>query len=193
MLASWRSMTKIAGSGSTPTCRGSGTLPYRMSKLQKKPSALKREHPSLQNMKFLDFFLLWWMVSQFFPPGSRSGFWIVIRIHWHDWIQIQFGSGSATLVKMSTSVVPGTGFINIFLGEEICGSCDPFADASIPPGSDREQFSSHTGGVWKRRAGVRARYPGQSAGAGLCAAQRQGLPDTPQVSGGKKSSELMHC
>jgi hypothetical protein len=27
-----------------------------MSKLQKKPSALKKEHPALQNMKFLIFF-----------------------------------------------------------------------------------------------------------------------------------------
>jgi hypothetical protein len=30
----------------------------RTSKLQEKPSALKREHPALQNMKFLDFFLI---------------------------------------------------------------------------------------------------------------------------------------
>jgi hypothetical protein len=31
--------------------------PYRISKLQKKPSALKIKHPALQNMKFLNFFL----------------------------------------------------------------------------------------------------------------------------------------
>jgi hypothetical protein len=30
--------------------------PERKSKLQKKPSALKREHPALQNMKFINFF-----------------------------------------------------------------------------------------------------------------------------------------
>jgi len=32
--------------------------PLRKSKLQKKPSALKGEHPALQIMKFLKFFLL---------------------------------------------------------------------------------------------------------------------------------------
>jgi hypothetical protein len=39
-----------------------------MSKLQKKLSALKREHLALQNMKFLNFC----------PPGSGSGFGIRI-------------------------------------------------------------------------------------------------------------------
>ncbi len=36
----------------------------------------------------------------FCPTGSGSGFRIRIqfRIHWPDWIQIQFGSGSTTLV-----------------------------------------------------------------------------------------------
>jgi hypothetical protein len=32
------------------------------SKLQEKPSALKREHPALQNMKFLDFFIFLWVI-----------------------------------------------------------------------------------------------------------------------------------
>ncbi len=32
--------------------------PERTFKLQKKPSALKRKHPALENMKFLNFFLL---------------------------------------------------------------------------------------------------------------------------------------
>jgi hypothetical protein len=32
----------------------------------KKPSALKREHPALQNMKFLDFFSIF--VGHFCPP-----------------------------------------------------------------------------------------------------------------------------
>ncbi len=31
--------------------------PYRTHKLQEKPSALKKEHPALQNMKFFYFFL----------------------------------------------------------------------------------------------------------------------------------------
>jgi hypothetical protein len=46
--------------------------------LQKKPSALKREHPALQNMKFLKFFLLLWVIFGLLNPdldpeyGSRS-------------------------------------------------------------------------------------------------------------------------
>jgi hypothetical protein len=39
-------------------------------KLQEKLSALKREHPALQIMKFLNFFLIWWVI--FYPPGSGS-------------------------------------------------------------------------------------------------------------------------
>jgi hypothetical protein len=56
-----------------------------VSKLQKKPSALKREHPALQNMKYLIF------VDHFCPPGSGSGFRIRIQIpiHWPDWIRIR--------------------------------------------------------------------------------------------------------
>ncbi len=41
-----------------------------MSKLQEKPSALKREHPALQKMKFINFFMFW---GHFCPTGSRSG------------------------------------------------------------------------------------------------------------------------
>ncbi len=66
-----------------------------MSKLQKKPSALKRGHPTLQNMNFYQFFSTF--VSHFCPPGSGSGFRIRIRIHWPDWIRIR--SGSETLLR----------------------------------------------------------------------------------------------
>jgi hypothetical protein len=45
--------------------------PVRTSKLQTKPSALKREHPALQNMNFLNFSII---VGHFCPP------WIRIRI-----------------------------------------------------------------------------------------------------------------
>ncbi len=38
------------------------------SKLQKKPSALKRKHPALQNMKFLNFFLLSWVIFVLLDP-----------------------------------------------------------------------------------------------------------------------------
>jgi hypothetical protein len=33
-----------------------------MSKLQEKPSALKREHPALQKMNFVNFFLCLWVI-----------------------------------------------------------------------------------------------------------------------------------
>ncbi len=42
--------------------------PLRMSKLQEKPSANKRKHPALQNMKFLYLFYF----HRSFMPGSRS-------------------------------------------------------------------------------------------------------------------------
>ncbi len=51
--------------------------PKRMSKLQEKPAVLKREHPTFQNIKFLNFvlfvgsFLPSWI--RFCPPGSGSG------------------------------------------------------------------------------------------------------------------------
>jgi hypothetical protein len=50
-----------------------------MSKLQEKPSALKREHPVLKNMKILDFFLFLWVIYALLDPelqfecGSGSG------------------------------------------------------------------------------------------------------------------------
>ncbi len=40
------------------------------SKLQEKPAALKREHPTLHNMTFLDFFSIF--VGHFCPSGSGS-------------------------------------------------------------------------------------------------------------------------
>ncbi len=57
----------------------------RTSRLQEKPSALKREHPALQNMKFMYFFLFLGVI-----------FALLDRIHWPDWIRIQ--SGSETLI-----------------------------------------------------------------------------------------------
>ncbi len=73
-----------------------------MSKLQKKPSALKRGHPTLQNMNFYKFFSTF--VGHFCPPGSGSGFRIRIRIHWPDWIHIQSGSRSETLFSNGLAV-----------------------------------------------------------------------------------------
>jgi hypothetical protein len=39
---------------------------------QKKPSALKREHPALQNMKFLNFFLLLWVIFALMDPDPLN-------------------------------------------------------------------------------------------------------------------------
>jgi hypothetical protein len=50
----------------------------RTSKLQKKPSALKREHPALENI----FKIVFYFCGSFL----------------HSWIWIKMGSGSATLV-----------------------------------------------------------------------------------------------
>jgi hypothetical protein len=43
--------------------------------LQDKPSVLKREHPVLQKMKFLNFFLFLWVIFAFLEPylDSESG------------------------------------------------------------------------------------------------------------------------
>jgi hypothetical protein len=45
--------------------------PERTSRLQEKPSALKREHPAIQNMKFVSFLKIF---------GSLLSSWIRIRI-----------------------------------------------------------------------------------------------------------------
>jgi hypothetical protein len=39
-----------------------------MSKIQRKPSALKREHPALQKMKFSNFFLCLWVSFALLDP-----------------------------------------------------------------------------------------------------------------------------
>jgi hypothetical protein len=67
----------------------------RTSKLKEKPSALKRKHPALQNMKCLNFFLLLWVIFSFFalmdpdpdrltrlsPDPIRIRIWILK--HWY--------------------------------------------------------------------------------------------------------------
>jgi hypothetical protein len=62
-----------------------------MSKLQKKPSALKREHPALQNMKFLYFFLLLLVIFALLDPDPDSEY------GFGSTDPIESGSGSATL------------------------------------------------------------------------------------------------
>ncbi len=43
-----------------------------MSKLQKKPSALKRGYPALQNMNFKKFFLLLWVIFALLDPDPLT-------------------------------------------------------------------------------------------------------------------------
>ncbi len=70
--------------------------------LQKACPSYRRSHPTLQNMNFYKFFSTF--VGHFCPPGSGSRFRIRIRIHRPDWIRIQSGSGSATLIKWLCSI-----------------------------------------------------------------------------------------
>ncbi len=44
-----------------------------MSKLQEKPSALKREHPALQKMKFINFFLCLWVIFALLDTDPDPG------------------------------------------------------------------------------------------------------------------------
>jgi hypothetical protein len=60
-------------------------------KLQEKPSALKREHPVLQNMKILDFFLFLWVIFALLDPDPDPATQINAD-------PCGYGSGSETLV-----------------------------------------------------------------------------------------------
>ncbi len=57
-----------------------------MSKLQEKPSALKREHPTLQKMKFINFFLCLWVIFALLDPDPIQ---IRIRIQRPHWTRIR--------------------------------------------------------------------------------------------------------
>ncbi len=43
-----------------------------MPKLQEKTSALKREHPALQNMKILYFFQFFWVIFALLDPDPET-------------------------------------------------------------------------------------------------------------------------
>ncbi len=61
--------------------------------------SLQLSKENIQHFKTWNFLLFSTFLGHFCPPGSGSGFRIRIRIHWPDWIRIQFGSGSATLLS----------------------------------------------------------------------------------------------
>ncbi len=58
--------------------------------LPKKPSALKKEHPALQVMKFLSFFLLLWVIFALLNPDQDS----------------ESGSGSTALIETGSDPDP---------------------------------------------------------------------------------------
>jgi hypothetical protein len=66
-------LKKLNFLGSKTTIYPSLGLHKRISKLQKKPSTLKREHPALQNMKFLNFFLLLRVIFALLDLDSEYG------------------------------------------------------------------------------------------------------------------------
>ncbi len=97
-------------------------LQKRTPKLQEKPSALKREHPALQNMKILNFFLFSWVIFALLDPDPSA--------------QINAdpcGSGSETLLRTLTvqSYLVGE---NVDL-EKLLQICDA-DDGFLLPGVD---------------------------------------------------------
>jgi hypothetical protein len=61
-----------------------------MFKLQKNPSALKRGHPTLQNMNFYTFFLLLWVIFALLDPDPDS----------------EYGSGSTGPIEYGSNPDP---------------------------------------------------------------------------------------
>jgi hypothetical protein len=79
--------------------------PERTSKLLKKPLALKRGHPTLQNMKLFHLFSTF--VGHFCPPGSGSESTDPIESG------SGYGSGSATLDQRLSKVMSSAFIENI--------------------------------------------------------------------------------
>jgi hypothetical protein len=71
-----------------------------MSKLQKKPSALKRGHPKLQNMNFYKFFLLLWVIFALLDPDPDS----------------ESGSGSTDPIESGSNPDPQPWFNQVSIG-----------------------------------------------------------------------------
>jgi hypothetical protein len=84
---------------------GSKTTSYLSQGLRKgRPSykrSLQLSEVNIQHLKheITYFFLLFVIFALLDLDMGRSGFRVWIRIHWPDWIRIQFGSGSATLIS----------------------------------------------------------------------------------------------
>jgi hypothetical protein len=85
------------------------TYPYasiKTSKLQEKPSALRREHPANQKKKFIIFFFCGGLFLPSWMKIRNPGLEVIwskhpspwIRIRRPHWIRLQYGSGSTTLL-----------------------------------------------------------------------------------------------
>jgi hypothetical protein len=86
-----------------------------MSKLQKKPSALKRGHPTLQNMNFYKFFLLLWVTFALLDPDPGP----LTRLN-PDPIRIRNPAFKLPTVRMRPSVCAVLGGV----GETAVGSLE---------------------------------------------------------------------
>jgi hypothetical protein len=97
-----------------------------MSKLQKKPSALKRDHPILQNMNFYKFFSTF--VGHFCPPGSGSGSASLIIT--------QFISAQQEVIKFAAETKEGLNFHK------------QMTEAMVYPGQSKKEWGFQTvGGI----------------------------------------------
>jgi hypothetical protein len=125
-----------------------------MSRLQKKPPAHKRGHPTLKTWIFSTF------VGHFCPPGSGSVFKlrIRIRIQWSDWIRIQYGSGSRIRIRIHNTDFANWKFsffdkiivrCTFYLGHVRTFLKSIWKDGYLIPHSTYSKFLSHRGGKVK--------------------------------------------
>jgi hypothetical protein len=92
-----------------------------MSKLQEKPSALKREHPALQKIKCINFFPCWWVIFALLDPDTNPETLlnpdaVHIRIHSTD-----EHTGSETMFFRAFNIVSHLGGPLINLDGEAIG------------------------------------------------------------------------
>jgi hypothetical protein len=84
----------------------------KTSKLQKKPSALKKEHPKLQHMNFLHFFLLMWVIFVLLDPDPDS--------------EYKYGSGYTDLIGSGSGSGRGSSSGPAGTSQEVSASaCSP--------------------------------------------------------------------
>jgi hypothetical protein len=87
--------------------------------VQEKPSALRRELPALQNMKFYNFFIFLWVIFALLDPDPAD--------------QNQCGSGTLTNIRCCGSGSGSTGspFLGLPDPDPLVRGMDPDPDPSI--------------------------------------------------------------